>query len=155
MRENANAVENADEIFRLMVSDRLWRGTMIVCFFTGVDLPSHCAPMARQPAGDTGIAFDSGFPAVFRKTIKRNPAIHDGAVMVGRDRIGEAYKIAGWSFRLFPENGVASAPANRGSAFNSALAMSWTSTIDAVYWISGRSIYRFCGGRAFELASER
>jgi hypothetical protein len=100
------------------------------------------------------MAFDGGFPEVFRRAIERNPAIHDGAVMVGRERIGESYKIAGWSFRLFPDRELAGAPANRGSAFNSALAMSCTPTVDATYWISGKFIYRFCGGQAFELTSK-
>jgi hypothetical protein len=65
--------------------------------------------------------------------------------MVGRDHASEPYRIIGWSFRLFPE-AIPSTPANRGSAFNSAQAMSHVPTVDAVYLISKEGVSRFQQG---------
>jgi hypothetical protein len=96
--------------------------------------------------------FDITFPDVFAKAIRQNAAIHDGAIMVGRLSASEPYQIVGWSFRLFPNTEAVEPPPNRGSAFNSALAMSRVPTIDAAYWLSGKSIYRFHKGTTFEVA---
>ena len=144
-----------DRIFQRMIANRTWGGTVLICLFTGPVFPSHCARMSRRPSPDTGAAFDTTFPEVFAEATKQNPAIHDGAVMVGRHGALEGYKILGWSFRLFPDAEVNDGPANRGSAFNSAYAMSRVPTVDAVYWISGNAIYRFCGGTTFEVSPAR
>jgi hypothetical protein len=75
--------------------------------------------------------------------------------MVGRNSIGESYRIFGWSFRLFPDVELVEVPPNRGSAFNSAFAMSFVPGIDATYCISGKTIYRFCGGTPFQVTGDR
>jgi hypothetical protein len=94
--------------------------------------------------------FDITFPDVFAAATRQNPAVHDGAVMVGRDHVSEPYRIIGWSFRLFPE-AIPSTPANRGSAFNSAQAMSHVPTVDAVYLISKEGVSRFQQGAGTDL----
>jgi hypothetical protein len=144
-------MDSIDKIVLRMVSTGTGGTTVIVCLFTGSGLPSACAPMPRRPAPETGMPFDITFSDVFAEATRLNPAIHDGAVMVGRRRVAEPYKIVGWSFRLFPSAEI-QGPANRGSAFNSAQAMSRVPTIDAVYWVSGRDIYRFRDGASFEVS---
>jgi hypothetical protein len=96
--------------------------------------------------------FDITFSDIFAEATRQNPAIHDGAVMVGRRSVADPYEIVGWSFRLFPNAELVGGLENRGSAFNSAQAMSRVPTIDAVYWISGKIIYRFCNGTSFEVS---
>ena len=135
-------MNSIDRIFQGMASHNTGGVTLIVCLFTGPDLPARCAPMPRQPTPNVGMPFDITFPDVFAAATRENPAVHDGAVMVGRDNASEPYRIIGWSFRLFPE-AIPSTPANRGSAFNSAQAMSHVPTVDAVYLISKEGVSRF------------
>ena len=145
-------MDSIDEILLRVASNGTGGATVIVCLFTGSTLPSGCTPMSRQPAPKTGLPFDITFSDVFAEATRVNPAIHDGAVMVGRRNISEPYKIVGWSFRLFPSAEVVDEGlANRGSAFNSAQAMSRVPTIDVVYWVSGKSVYRFRNGTSFEV----
>jgi hypothetical protein len=98
------------------------------------------------------MAFDATFSGVLAEATRQNPAIHDGAVMVGRRTASELYKIIGWSFRLFPDSGHFEGLLNRGSAFNSAQAMSRVPRIDAVYCVSGKDVYRFRSGASFEIS---
>jgi hypothetical protein len=139
---NDRRMNNIDDIFQRMAPSDTGGATVIICLFTGPVLPSRCAPMPRLPAPKVGMPFDITFSNVFSAATRENPAIHDGAVMVGRGNVSEGYRIVGWSFRLFPE-AVVEAEANRGSAFNSAQAMSHVPTVDAVYLISKNDIYRF------------
>jgi hypothetical protein len=124
---------------------------VIACFFTGPDFPECYTPMLRQPLPRTGMPFDSTFPTIFSEVSKQNRAVHDGAVMVGRRRDLQPYLILGWSFRLFPKADLIGAVANRGSAFNSAHAMSCTPTVDAVYWLSNGEMYRFTDGERADI----
>src|SRR5262249_8113244 len=124
-------MNNIDRIFQGMASHNTGGTTLIVCLFTGPALPARCAPMPRRPAPNVGMPFDIAFPNLSSAATQQNPALHGGAVMVGRGDAPEPYRIVGWSFRLFPE-AVPGAPANRGSAFNSAQAMSEVPTVDAV-----------------------
>jgi hypothetical protein len=140
-----------DQIVRRMASEGKVGATVIVCLFTGRDLPPHCAPMLREPAPETGMSFDITFPAVLMHAIAQNPSVHDGAVMVGRERATSPYRIAGWSFRLFPKSEGPKMAPNRGSAFNSASAMSRVESIDAVYLISAENAYRFKRGASAEI----
>jgi hypothetical protein len=138
-------MDSIDEIFLQVASKGAARATVIVCLFTGSKLPAGCVAMSRHPVPKTGMHFDISFADVFADATRLNPAIHDGAVMVGRHSAAEPYKIMGWSFRLFPNERV-DGPPNRGSAFNSAQAMSRVPTVDAVYWVSGKDVFRFCDG---------
>jgi hypothetical protein len=100
---------------------------------------------------DCGILFDADFEIRWRSAIRLNPAIHDGAVLIGRSSRAQQYVIVGWSQRLFPPRWGRDAQMNRGSAFNSCLAMSALETIDAIYLTSKREVYRFVRGEARKL----
>lgn len=108
--------------------------------------------MPRQPAPPLGMIFDESFPAILAEARGVNPAVHDGAVMVGRPGSAAGrYTIAGWSYRLFPGECDVRAEDNRGSAFNSCVAMSTTEGVDALYLISGAGIVRCVRGIACPL----
>ena len=58
--------------------------------------------------------------------------------MCGRISSDDEYEMIGWSYRLYPPPHQGVFLANRGSAFNSSLAMSFVNTVDRVlYWSSG------------------
>jgi hypothetical protein len=148
-------MESIGQILQRMASGASAHATVIICLFTGETLPASCAPMLRQPAPKTGMLFDSTFPEVHAHAIAQNSAAHDGAVMVGRTTGSDPYRIVGWSFRLFPSAQFIEPTANRGSAFNSALAMSLVAIVDSVYLLSGKTIYRFHDGTTSEVPSSR
>jgi hypothetical protein len=136
-------METLDEIFMLLAGARIADAALICCFYTKNDLPDYCEPMPRDPLPVTQMLFDENFSSILDSSIALNPAIHDGAVMVGRRSIQDPYRINGWSYRLFPPSIQATSQLNRGSAFNSCLAMSRTNCIDRIYLISRGSVFRF------------
>lgn len=140
------ALESLDEIMRSTVSRRQSQSTLLVCFFTGPGVPDHCAPMLRDPAPALGLEVHRSFHRQLDAAIALNPAIHDGAVILGRDDEITEYVIRGWSYRLFPPAAAVQEQANRGSAFNSGAAMSAVVGVDAVYLASERVLSRFVQG---------
>lgn len=140
-----------DDVFRKMAGRHRAEGTLIVCFYTGGKVPSSCAAMPRSPVPATGVPFDQEFPELLAQAIATNPAIHDGAMMVGRSNPSDVYVVTGWSFRLFPEPAKTDAETNRGSAFNSCFAMSFVRSVDCVYLLSGSGLFRFEGGATLKL----
>ncbi|WP_143271037.1 MULTISPECIES: hypothetical protein [unclassified Azospirillum] len=109
---------------------------LIICLYTAPTFPDYCAPMVRIPRPETGIQVDDSLVEVLNSAVNLNAAIHDGAVMVGRISKDEIYKITGWSFRLYPSSLGDVFEPNRGSAFNSCLAMSYVEKVDALYMLS-------------------
>jgi hypothetical protein len=144
-------MDEVDRIFVCIGAERSATSTIIACLYTGVDLPPHCAPMPRLPEPVTGMIFDDGFPLVLVRRLELNAAIHDGAIMIGRSVSMLPYYIVGWSYRLFPPQGASEAEPNRGSAFNSCLAMSGVETVDRVYLISKGGVFRFKKSTAEEV----
>jgi len=117
---------------------------IILCFFTG-GMPIHAAPMLREPAPPIGMAFDLSFADTLERAISINPAVHDGAILIGRETASSSYSVAGWSYRLLPPP-VTTAIPNKGSAFNSCLAMSAISEIDALYLFRREGLSVFQAG---------
>ncbi|XIA62060.1 hypothetical protein ACFIOY_20450 [Bradyrhizobium sp. TZ2] len=128
-------MERINYTVKLIAADVSEQSTVILCFYTG-DLPSDCAPMPRDPAPAVGLPFDERFGIVLADATRLNPAVHDGAIMIGRTTADSPYLISGWSFRLFAQAKILSIETNRGSAFNSCLAMSMVDGVDALYLIS-------------------
>lgn len=104
--------------------------------------------MPRHPAPTIGQAFNSSFSIEVKTALAANPAIHDGAVMLGRDDQASDYYVRGWSYRLFPNNTATEPMPNRGSAFNSCLNMSLVEEIEEVYLLSNSEMIVFSNGRA-------
>lgn len=120
--------------------------SMMLCLFTGASFPECCAAMPRDPLPATGFPFGKDFLQVYALAIAQNAAIHDGAIMFGRRGESELYRLEGWSYRLFPPDAVKTTEMNRGSAFNSCLAMSKVAKVDATYLVSGGRLLRFING---------
>lgn len=102
--------------------------------------------MPREPLPDTGQTFDESFSNILKQAIAENSSIHDGAIILSSEAAGNTYSIAGWSYRLHPPL-IVSTIANKGSAFNSCLAMSTMQEIDAVFLVTRDIIYRFLDGK--------
>lgn len=84
--------------------------------------------------------------------IEINPSVHDGALVFRRAEASGRYLQEHWSCRLAPPPIGAHKYKNRGSAFNSALAMSLLDDVDIVYFWSDEKIYRFVDGIVQELS---
>jgi hypothetical protein len=126
---------------------------LLTCFYTAPTLPPACAPMPREPSPAIGTDYDSLFPQRYTEAVSLNAAIHDGAVIVGRNTSNERYRILGWSYRLFPNDLDMDAPPNMGSAFNSGLSMSRVAEVDFLYLSSSAGLWRFIQGQAVYLGS--
>lgn len=139
-------MDQIDRIFVAMEPDRPHGAPVIGCLYTGASLPRYCVRMPRRPEPAIGIALDAHFSSILEKAVALNPAIHDGAILIGRPRASDPYRIFGWSYRLIPPPGPVEAEPNRGSAFNSCLAMSSVETIDRIYLVSADGVFIFkCG----------
>jgi hypothetical protein len=128
-------MERIDCTVKLLAADVSEQSTIILCFYTG-GLPGDCALMPRDPAPAVGAPFDERFAGVLADATQLNPAVHDGAIMIGRTGFDSPYMISGWSFRLFAKSQKFSIETNRGSAFNSCIAMSMMDGVDVLYLIS-------------------
>lgn len=73
--------------------------------------------------------------------------------MAGRSKSTEKYTLTGWSFRLFPDPLTTTTEPNRGSAYNSCLAMSAVAAVDFVYLLSGSGLFCFEKGSTLVLAA--
>ena len=131
-------------LYRLCSESRAHTGIMV--FYTGSGLPDFCSAMVRDPPPKCGHAIDRGFVLELQGALRGNPSVHDGAIMCGRESTKNEYKVTGWSYRLYPPAFEGTLFPNKGSAFNSGLAMSCVESVDRVlFWSSGRG-WCFEGG---------
>lgn len=126
---------------------------LLLCLFTGSERPDFCSPMPRDPSPSTGANFDSNFIDRYIEAIVQNPSIHDGAILIGRQTYQANYHVEGWSIRLHPPAYELMGVPNRGSAFNSCLAMSCVPRVDAMYLVSARRLFRFISGDWAEISA--
>jgi hypothetical protein len=140
-----------DECDRLIQSAVLEFGAAhaILCLYTGLS-PDFCEPMPRAPVPALDWPLET-LAAEFAKARTINPAIEDGALMLGRDVIPAPYRSTGWSYRLFPPPTRVATAVNRGSAFNSCLLMSQVERVDALYQLGEGRAWRFRLGLASAL----
>ncbi len=117
---------------------------VILCFFTG-EQPSGTSAMPRDPMPPVGALFVRNFARTFAEALAINPAVHDGAVMIGRASPGQPYHVVGWSHRLHPPQ-AGKTITNRGSAFNSCTAMSTVDRVDSLVLIGRNEAFAFKGG---------
>lgn len=107
-------------------------------FYTGPGLPDFCSAMVRDPLPKCGHVIDGGFVSELQGALRANPSVHDGAIMCGRESAKKKYRVTGWSYRLYPPVFDGTLFPNKGSAFNSGLAMSRVESVDRVlFWSSG------------------
>jgi hypothetical protein len=127
------------------------RPPFLLCLYTG-DIPPYCAPMLRDPAPPTGMPLGAGLIATYRAALGQNPAVHDGAIMLGRRAKDVSYCVTAWSMRLHPPATAHANTANRGSAFNSCLEMSCVTRVDCMYLVSEGRLIRLTRGHWTERA---
>ena len=141
--EMANFDDNIEQVIARMGGDVIGRWPAIFCFFTGHRFsrqqPRCCVTRYRRPR----IFVGPDFFEFIKKGIELNPAVHDGAVMISRQSPDDCYSLVGWSYRLFPDVKAVVNVANRGSAFNSCLALSVEDAVDRLYLLSERKLFRF------------
>lgn len=89
--------------------------------------------------------FGNDFGRVLAKALGQNAAVHDGAVMLRRASTESGYVVSGWSYRLHPPS-VNSGVSNKGSAFNSCIAMSYLSSVDMLFLIARDGVFAFVDG---------
>lgn len=145
-------MDNIDLIFRTLAdAGDAKKASVIACLFTGAARPPYCTPMPRQPDPSVGMPLAHDFHLVLSAALADNPAIHDGAILIQRPSVNDDYRVVGWSYRLLPPPCAFSAEPNRGSAFNSCLAMSGVDTIDRIYLVSEGLVTRFANGSVVSL----
>lgn len=111
--------------------------TGIIVFYTGSDIPDYATEMLRDPLPIGRGTVNDQFLLVLQEALATNPSIHDGAIMCGRTSCIDDYEVVGWSYRLHPPPNEGIRVPNKGSGFNSSLAMSLVNTVDRVlYWSS-------------------
>lgn len=111
-------------------------------------MPDYCIAMPRSPEPPTGARFDKNFLDIVDSVQSLNPAIHDGAIIVVRDRPSDDYVVVGWSYRLIAPFISRFVSDNRGSAYNSALSMSLVPNVDAVALIAHGTLELFSQGQS-------
>jgi len=115
-------------------------------FYTGLGLPDYCSAMVRDPSPKCGYIIDREFASELQAALRVNPSVHDGAILCGRKSAKNKYRVAGWSYRLYPPAFSGASIPNKGSALNSGLAMSRVDSVDKVlFWSSGKG-WCFEGG---------
>lgn len=140
-------MDHVDGIFVSLARNKSSQIPIIACLYTGTQLPTSCEPMLRSPPPAVGAELDNAFLENFEAAISRNPSIHDGAIMIGRRSARDKYAIRGWSYRLFPPPLQSKATPNRGSAFNSCLAMSAVRRVDRIFLLSKGGLIKFASGK--------
>lgn len=141
-------MDELDNIFLSFVGQDAPNWPVIACLFTGKEFPPNCCAMPRDPLPPLGSILSTVFPSVVQQVARLNASTHDGAIMLRRECEDNSYVVVGWSFRLFPPPGRAPAESNRGSAFNSCIAMSEIPTVDRIYLVSSAGVHRFESGLA-------
>lgn len=146
-------MNNIDAMFARLNQSLVGHESLIACLYTGVELPTSCAPMLRSPAPRVGQVLDDDFIDHLTDAMALNYSVHDGAIMLGRRSKETEYRVTGWSYRLFPSVVSIVAEENKGSAFNSCFAMSEVPRVDRLYLLSHRKLWKFQDGSASELTS--
>ena len=141
-------MDDLDVIFSSLADHQSGQEPTIACLYTGRAAPKACAPMRRVPAPQIGQVLDMSFTSHVIAALALNPAIHDGAIMLSRLNVSTPFIISGWSYRLFPPHVAKNGPPNRGSAFNSCLAMSKMDSVERMYLLTRGVVTRFISGSA-------
>jgi hypothetical protein len=147
MSENSprSAIMALDQLFKSLIGRAAASSPLICCVFNPDEPPAYAEAMLRDPAPPIGQLIDQSFAETVQQATLINPAVHDGAIMASLDHL--ACRIAGWSYRLFPPPVNLKAAPNRGSAFNSCLAMSLVDGVISIYLVSGALGWRFEKGQ--------
>ncbi len=126
---------------------------LILVFSTGPISADDCVPMAREPVPSVGSPFSERLTLVIEDAVRLNPSIHDGAIIFSRDLKRDEYRLSAWSMRITSTNVPDHVEPNVGSAHNSALALSLSSSIDLCAIISSSGLVLFENGLTSRVAA--
>lgn len=122
---------------------------LILVFSSGKVSGHDCVQMKRSPMPFTGSPFNRHFHSVLSEAYELNPSIHDGAIVFERPSPGDEYRLAAWSMRIVSRTVPTEAEPNLGSAYNSAISLSSSPSIDLCCVISRDRINLFENGISF------
>ena len=98
---------------------------------------------------EVGAPFDETLVQVLTAAVRRNPSVHDGAVIFQRANKNAQYRLSTWSMRIVSRHEPHAPEPNLGSAYNSVLSLSMAQNIDMCCTIApGRTII-FESGNAY------
>ncbi|MBO9429594.1 hypothetical protein [Sulfitobacter sp. R18_1] len=123
----------------------------ILVFATGQLSDVDCIPMPRDPAPEIGQQFGKALVQDLEDALKVNSSIHDGAILFQRSRQDEVYYLSAWSMRIVSQHKPVFSEPNMGSAYNSTLALSMSTTVDACCILSPEKVVFFVDGQAANL----
>jgi hypothetical protein len=128
---------------------------VLVILFTGSGSPPDCIRMKRRPIPPSGFVLSRDFPERFGQALAINAAVHDGAVAFARSRLSDPYRCTGWSYLICAKACLESVDCNRGAAYNSAMFLSASPSIDCVALFSAAELEVFVNGkRAVKLSKD-
>ena len=120
------------------------RHAIIIVLFTGKKLPKYCIPMPRNPEPKSNILLNN-LSDLYFATIKENPSIKDGAILIQLDR--NTLILRGLSYRLYPPFLKVPRLKNMGSGYNSSLDFSGVKRVICVYFINKNGVKKFINGK--------
>lgn len=88
--------------------------------------------MHRAPRPAVGFQITPSFNEQLSNALALNRSIHDGAAVFCRIDATGSYMLREWSMRIVSSHVAKEAEANRGSAYHSALSLSFSDDVDLV-----------------------
>ena len=100
---------------------------------------------------NVGQRFGKDFAQDLKAAFRLNPSIHDGAILFQRGQEDVEYYLSAWSMRIVSQHTPFFSEPNLGSAYNSTLALSMATAVDACCVLSSTKVVFFVDGRATTL----
>lgn len=129
---------------------------IIFVVYRGKRLPKYCYPMPRKPKPKINVKISNNLnlAVAYFESIKRNPAIEDGAILIQKNSDG--YYLKQYSCRIFPPHKKeVRSIANKGSGYNSSLYYSCVSRVESVYFVNKEGVKKFVNGKDVEFKIEK
>jgi len=137
-----------NEVSKLYKDTRL-RHLVIIILYKNKTIPGYCTPMLREPRPKNNISINNNLAEIYFSSIKKNPAVEDGAILIQIDN--ETPILKGFSYRIFPPPMKVSRLTNMGSGYNSSLDYSGVSGVACVYFINKDGIKKIINGKVLNL----
>ena len=122
----------------------------MICFVEKSHEVRTFSQMPRAPKVKLPVKFDLSFPSFFLDALRLNDSYHDGAIIV--ENIKNGWQVVALSFRLHPPQSKIISRANKGSAFNSAAAMSEDQNVTEIIGWNKDAIWVFKNGEHTEFS---
>ncbi len=138
-----------DSEMKKIFKNSQFQHSLIVVLFEEEDLPKYCIPMPRNPEPEINILLNEDFSKIYFSTLKKNPSIEDGAILIQIDCTPPILR--GFSYRVFPPHSNLPRKKNLGSGYNSSLDFSNVSRVKCVYFANTTGVKKFIKGKEIKL----